>query len=181
MATTYTAISRTAPRSWKYQWSGTSPFYVYRDGGNVFGIGTTTQTSWIFEGQDDKEPPVVEVIDSTESTSIIEQLNNPPFAILQWREATGAAYYVVQQYDTSNGAGFWRSWVTVNENGRGYYNYRTAVLDDVTTASWRIAAYDLAGGVTYITFSMFVCRNPEPPSIDISYNAGTGLLTVSAR
>lgn len=179
MATTLSPPTKAGPAAWRYAWSGTSPFYVYRDGKNVFGISSTTKTEWIFENRDPYEPPVVEVIDSTETTADVEQVEHPPYAILQWRGAANAVQYVLQEYDSDTG--LWKTWQSVRETGAGYYSFQTPVLDDQTTHTWRVVAMDAAENESYIVHTLYMVRNPDPPTIDISYDAGTGDVTVSAR
>ena len=179
MATTLSPPTKAAIRAWRYAWSGTSPFYVYRDGKTVFGLSSTTKTEYIVEGPDNFEPPSIEVIDSTETTATVQQIIHPPFAILQWRGANSAVQYILQEYITATAT--WTTWQSIRETGAGYYSFQTPVLDDVTTATWRVVAQDAAGNSSYVTHQIFIVRNPDPPTIDLSYSSVSSNVTVTAR
>ena len=178
MASSITSITKPAAYHWQYTWSGTAPFYVYSAGELV--LDATTLTTWIFQGDSNTEPPVVEVRDSTEAESTISQIVNPQYAIFQWYQASNAAQYVVQESSTDGGATVWTTRRTLFEDGSEYYTFQTPVLDDVTTATWRVAAVDTQSNYTVIQYQVFMVRNPDPPEITLSYDNGTGLLTVSA-
>lgn len=179
MASSITSITKVAPGHWRYVWTGTSPYYVYKDGHLFF--NATTRTEWIFDNTSNYEPPVIEVRDSTEATTTIEQLNNPPYATLQWFMAANAAYYIIQEYVTVGSSGSWVTRKNLFEDGSEYYTYQTPVLDDVTTATWRVLAVDKHNTYNPVTFEIYMVRNPDPPDIALSYSAATGNLTVSAR
>ena len=100
MAASITNIAQTGYTSWMYEWSGTSPFRVFREGIQVIGQdgNTTTRTSYTFENSDTQEPPAIEVFDSTESASVAETVTNPPVGIIQWRMVRAAAHYNIQRY-----------------------------------------------------------------------------------
>lgn len=181
MAASITSVTKIAPLTWRYAWSGTAPFYVIRNGRLVHPFGTT-KTSWIFQNEDNEEPPVVEVYDSTEASMAADQLVNPPYALLQWWHATGAAYYVVQEQDNASGVATWTNRPPiVIDKGVGYYTFSTGTLDDETPTSFRVIAYDVNGETATIGFDIVMVRNPDAPSISLSYNAATGNLTASAR
>lgn len=179
MASAITNVLKVGPAAWRYMWSGTSPYWVYRYGMAL--LQETTLTQLIVESTNDYEPPPIEVRESAEAESTIEQLNNPPYATLQWFMAANAQEYVVQQQVTEGGVSTWKTLRVLFERGHGYYALATPVLDDVTTHTFRVVAVDAQGNQNPINFSLFMTRNPDPPAVAMSYDAGTGLLTVSAR
>ena len=179
MAATITNILKVSPGAWRYMWSGTAPYFVYRKG--VALLQWTNLTQLIVEGTDDQEPPAIEVQDSTDLDSTVEQLNNPPYATLQWFMAENAQSYVVQQKHTTGGVETWSTIRVLFERGHGYYVVATPILDDVTEHEFRVVAVDAVGNQTAIGFTVFMVRNPDPPRVTMSYSAATGLLTVSAR
>lgn len=181
MAASITSISKVAPFTWRFAWSGTSPFYVVRNGRPVF-VPNTTKTEHIFDHDDNEEPPIVEVYDSTETESASAQMVNPPYMLMQWYHATDAKYYIAQQRET---VGSNYQWITrkptIFARGVGYYQFATPMLDDESEHVWRIMALDDIGNSSQVEFTMTMVRNPDAPGISLAYNAGTGNLTVSAR
>lgn len=181
MASSITSITKPAAFSWQYNWSGTSRFHVIAKGRDVF-FPSTTKTSHIFDHDDNEEPPVVEVYDSTETEADVDQMVNPPYMLLQWYAATDAKYYIAQQQETVGANTQWTTRKpTIFANGEGYYQFATPVLDDEEEHTWRIIALDDLGHESIVEFTMTMVRNPDPPRISLAYNAGTGSLTVSAR
>lgn len=181
MAASIASVSKVAPFTWRVAWSGTSPFYVVRNGRLVF-VPTTTKTEHIFDHDDNEEPPVVEVYDSTEAETASAQMVNPPYLLMQWYHAENAKYYIAQQRET---VGSNYQWITrkptMFATGVGYYQFSTPVLDDETEHAWRIMALDDIGNSSQVEFTTTMVRNPDPPIISLAYSAATGNVTVSAR
>lgn len=183
---TITAITKDGKQSWKYTWTGTDPYDVYRaDLGlieltqtdleeiTLTGYSTLSNTNLAL---DDEEPPPLEIIDSAD-TSTPECLTYPPFSVLQWRGNADASYYIVQQYVGS-------TWTTYGEptveNGAGYYKVSTGPLADVTTHNWRVLPVDSEGNQgDPVTFEIFMVRNPAPPRITCTYSSPN--IVVSTR
>lgn len=181
MAAAITSITRIAPLTWKFVWSGTAPYYVVRNGVLIFSAATE-RTEWLFENDDNEEPPAIEVYDSTQVATALSQIANPPYGLLQWWHASSAAYYLVQKEVTDGAATYWKTVPPlVIDLGVGYYQYDTGVLDDETTTTFRVMAVDEQGGQNPIEFDIPMVRNPDPPSISISYSASTGNATISER
>lgn len=184
MASAITAISKISSGSWKFTWSGTAPFKRYRDGqlepgDPALDIGQTNLTEEIFEnfvGEDQEEPPIIAVLDSTEFSTTPEQVDNPPFVVLQWRSAVSDGYYKVEQFISA-------AWVkirTVQDDGSTYFSFSSNVLDDVTDSQFRITTIDSDNNESSpIAFTFFVVRNPVTPQINVAYAAN--VLTISAR
>lgn len=181
MAGTITSITKAAPYTWKFVWTGTAPYYLLNKGVPVFS-SATSRTEWLFDHDDNEEPPAIEVYDSTQTDAALAQILNPPYGLLQWWHAVNAAYYIVQEEVTE---GATTSWVNrpplIRDIGVGYYQYATAVLDDETTATFRVLAVDEQGNQNTVEFDIPMVRNPDPPRINISYSSTSGQITVSER
>ena len=89
-------VTKIGDFSYLYEWSGTSPFRVYRDGKQLFNGETTTETSLIVYTSDLYEPPILEVLDANDVYTPQTMLY-PPFITLQWRGVTDASYYIVER------------------------------------------------------------------------------------
>jgi len=176
MAATITSITKTGYSSWLFTWTGTEPFYVWRDG--VLVLDGVSDTETIIEGTDAEEPPAIQVLDSTETDDPLT-VAYPPFGLLQWRGDAAVSYYRVDRYV---GAA-WVTYITVGESGDGgYYSAKTPALVDAVAAQWRIIAVDSVGNESEpLPFTFSITKHPDPPVIDMSYSDGTGLLTIEAR
>ena len=177
MAGTITDVEKVGSYSFKYTWSGTSPYDSWVDGYAYF--TGTTQTSAIIElgtsGGSETEPPALELQDSTD-TNTAENILYPPYLTLQWRGSTDNLCYRVQESVSA----VWTTRANVSEIGLAYYKWATDLLADVTTHSWRVVAVDDRGyESTAVNLSAFMVRNPAPPVINMSYSSGTGLLSVT--
>ena len=171
--------------TWWYTYSGTAPFRRYVNGRLVRSYtdveeGQSEDTFIkVSDNSDNLEPPVVEVYDSTDETSIPIQYENASQLILQWRGGPDDDFYKVEYYDGAE-------WIepdnsTVRSNGNGYYQFNT-VTRQADSVQWRITARHTNGtSSNAVSYTVFVVPNPEPPSITGTYAAGTGLLTISAR
>ncbi len=167
-------VKKLGTRTWQYQWTGTAPFDVYQDGEKIFDQTTLTET--ILKSASDVEPPVLEVVDA-DTTTIAESLTHSPRSTIQWRGDTGARFYLVQE----NVSSVWTTRTVLSESGRGYYQFTTGALADVTTAQWQVVIVDQVGNESLgLPFDVFPVRNPPAPDITISYDSGTGNVTVAA-
>lgn len=176
MAASITAVTKVGPYFWKYEWTGTSPFRVYIPG-KYIKSRPITDTELIVQSADDYEPPPLEVFDSTESDDASD-VQYPSTLVLQWRGQDDAYYYTVEESVSS----VWTHRRLIKEDGRGYYEVETPVLTDGTTAQWRVTTLDSQENEsTVASYSLLVVRHPAPPSINMSYSAATGNVTVSAR
>lgn len=176
MAISAFTTEKTGSAAWLYEWTGTSPFDVYRDDGELL-LKQTTLTSLTVEGPDLLEPPALLVRDASD-TGLAEIVEFSPRVTIQWRGESTASFYKVQQFVDAA----WVNRKVVVEAGLGYYRDETLALTDVTTASLRVISFDEEGNESEpLLVDVFVVRNPPPPSISISYSSGTGLITVAAR
>jgi hypothetical protein len=175
MAITSLTVETLAAGAWEYAWAGTAPFDVYRDGAQI--LDQTTRTALVVEGGDPYEPPALEVRDAND-TGLAESVEYAPCLTFQWRGTANAEYYLIQQYS----GGGWVTRKVLMESGRGYYQDTTGPLADATTHEWRVIAVDSQGGESQpLELDVLLVRNPPPPSIGITYNSGTGQITVAAR
>ena len=171
--------------AWRYTYSGTAPFRRYVNGLLVVrptdtSLGYSEDTFIIVEDTSDPvEPPVVEAYDATDTTSIPVQYTNASQLILQWRGYSADEFYTVQYWSGS-------TWTTptngrVPSHGLGYYQYYT-ITPMSGDVKWRVTANQVNGLTTIpVQFNITTVPNPDPPSIEGSYSAGTGLLTISLR
>lgn len=160
----------------KYSWSGTAPYDVYQDGKLV--LDQTSLTQYIAQTTDGTTNPLpaIEILDDTDTVTADSILYSPRVRF-QWRGQSDAVLYIVQEYVS----GTWTARGSVNEDGRGYYDFETQALADDTTAQWRVLPQDNNGYQGEpLPFSFYVVRNPAPPAVTFSYSAGTSNLTVSA-
>ena len=171
--------------TWRYTYSGTAPFRRFVDGAQVLKHddveeGKSNDTYVIVSDMDDDlEPPVVEVYDSTDLTSIPLQFENASRNVLQWRGSQNDEVYLVEYWDGDS----WEEpdYPYVKATGVGYYQYVTPFAQSGETV-WRVTAQQLDGSESVaVEYTVVLIPNPAPPSISISYAAGTGLLTVAAR
>jgi len=122
------------------------------------------------------EPPAIEVLDSSPGATAEQELY-PPLLILQWRGVDGVDRYQIQE----KVFGTWTTRHTVLETGLGYYQYKTPALADVTLAKWRVRAIDEWDNPSAaLNFDAFIVSNPEPPAITMTYDSGTGLVTIAS-
>lgn len=167
-------VSKVGTYSYKYEWTGTSPYDVWCDGEQLY--DDTTETYCILEGDDAVEGPPVEVQDSTESDP--QNSLYPPRFTLVWRQQNDAEYYVIQQYVGA----VWTTIGSMAETDAGYYVFETLALADATTHTFQIVPYDaqdIAGSV--LPYTVLMTRNPDPPSVTISWTVGTHSVTATAR
>lgn len=187
MAITYGAITKVGSQMWEYEWTGTSPYNVWRcDTGEQIMFASTSTTLQIsgrgtfastYSEISNDEPVPIEVYESTDTT-IPACVTYPPYAIIQWRGSTANAFYRIQQLDAAS------SWTTRYEQGEtdnGYYSQPTRTLSDVTTHNWRVLPYDTQGNAgDPVQFDVFMVRNPDPPSVNLSWSSSAAAIVVSS-
>lgn len=171
--------------TWRYTYSGTAPFRRYCKGALVASPTDTTtgysdDTFLVVEDVDDLlEPPVVEVYDSTDTTSVPLQLENASRTVLQWRGSEGDAMYYLTYW---NGVAYVPPlFPYVMSQGLGYYQY-AVTTPETGSETWRITTM-LEDGTESddVDITVVLVPNPDPPSISMTYSAGTGLVTIAAR
>ena len=175
MAASITSIQKLGTKMWRYDYSGTSRFKRYIKG-VLYEGRSSADTFLIVVGDSDVEPVPVEIIDSTENEEDVSQVKYPQRAVLQWRAATGTAYYKIQK----SVSGVWTDVRIIHHRPNSiYFKWQSPQLDDVTTHQYRVMAYTASGdeGVP-IPMDVSIVRNPDPPEVTISLAGGT--LTVAA-
>ena len=116
--------------------------------------------------------PVVEVFDDTTEPN---QVAYPGRAVLQWYSIVGAGWYKIEQFVS----GSWTLRDYLQDYGLGWYSWRSDWLDDVTTHQFRVTPMDADRNAgTAVAFSIFICRNPDTPTVALSYASGN--LTVAS-
>uniref|UniRef100_A0A6M3IYE6 Uncharacterized protein n=1 Tax=viral metagenome TaxID=1070528 RepID=A0A6M3IYE6_9ZZZZ len=169
------SVQKAGTKAWRFALSGTAPFDIYMEG-KLF-IGDLDESEIVINGDSAYEPPVIEVLDSTDSNEP-EQVTYPPYLVLQWRGNSAASYYQVDRYVGSA----WTRQGTVKEDGSGYYRFDTDVLADETEHTFRVVPVDSDGNTGHsFSVTSLIVKNPDPPSIDITYNGVSGNAEVRAR
>ena len=160
--------------STRYTWSGTAPYDVYLNG-DLY-LDQTSATTAVIQYPGETVPYAIEVRDATDS-GLPESVKFSPNLRLQWRGQAGTDYYKIETYT----GGEWVTQQIAKENGAGYYSFVTVAQGDATSPQWRVVPVDAR---KYegdpVSFTQYIVRNPEPPAVAFSYDAGTGDLTVSA-
>lgn len=168
-------ITNTALGVWTFTWeeeSGVS-YNIYL--GGVL-LDTVDEGEWVSTVPGYlSSPPPVEIVPDNETA---ESLTYPPFLRLQWRIVEGEAGYRVEEYVGG-------SWVTrreIMDNGSEYYSYKTPLLEDGSTANWRVSAFGKQGDAgTPVVFTVEIVRNPSTPDVSLDYDESTGDLTISGE
>ena len=124
----------------------------------------------------DTEPPPLEIVDD-QSGVVADNEQYPPYAVLQWREVTGAFAYIVQQYKN----GIWVDIKTIMDSSSGYYWFNTQTLTDGTTNQFRIYASDDIGNTgTPISFNFVIMCNPLRTSVTYEIDSNGDLVVGAA-
>ena len=178
-----TVVRLDANGTWQYEFTGTPPFALYRLGRllapttfeDVDAGYTTNDTTRIFIDGTEYEPPMLEVLDSTDSYTP-DNVLYPAYLILQWREAANAVQYRVDRYV---GAAWVRQQYITASNA-GYYTYETPALIDGESYQYRVVPINAAGDdLIPVAYSTDMVTIPEAPSVVISCAAG--VVTAEAR
>lgn len=192
MAATITTIRNAGGGAWYFEWTGTPPFTLWSYGQNyaVFendyatvqdpfdnSSVTTTRTSTTIITEDDVEPPVFGIIDSTEALPD-DAFLNAMFLHLQWLRVPGAEAYIVQEEVSS----VWTDRAVIREDGKQYYQYTSEGVEDGTTNNWRVKVIDREENEFVVTgISIEIVREPAPPSVTISYDKANAEIDIVSR
>jgi hypothetical protein len=171
-----TTITKAGPYAWRYDYTGTAPFDLYHDGRVI--AAQTTDTSIVLNGDDDEEPPALEIVDA-DATATPQSVRYSPLYVGQFRGDAAMAYYAIEQYIGSA----WTQIREIPEDGNGgYRRFEVGPLDDVTTHRFRVTPYDGGDNAGYpLVLEVFMRRNPPEPSVSVTYDSGTGDITIAAR
>jgi hypothetical protein len=147
---------------------GTPTFYWYLNG-NL----TQSTTSAIYEFEVATGETIrLEVLDSAVTEP---QEAFPGRWRLQWDAQTGATSYRIDEW---NGASF-DEVITFPADGRSTYTYETRYLEDDTVHIFEIVPIGTNDGIERDVEGRMV-RWPDAPEVAISYDDGTGVITVAA-
>jgi hypothetical protein len=174
MAITSLTCTRTGPSSARLTFTSslaTPTFYVWRDGRL---LGATENGFWdvlVMAG----EYPVFEVFDDA-ATPPLSRF--PDHVDVQW--FTGGAlvaHYLVEQLVDAA----WLLRARIAESGKGYYHWLSPRLADDTTYQFRVKAVSTIGAESLAaSLTILLVRVPDPPAVTFTYDADTGLVTLSA-
>ena len=173
---TFTTITQLGTCLWQYDWTATTePYRIYWQGKLWATVYTNTYLMDAPDGYTD-EPPALEILDDDDEGTA-ENLTKAQRGVLQWREVDNATHYVIQEYV----GGVWTTRDYLPHSDCGYQVYWTGRLADVTTAQWRVLARDdYQNSSSAINFTFLVVRNPNPPAVEMTYDADTVDVTISA-
>ena len=168
-------LSRGVEDTYRFTWSSTLPtptYYIFRDG-VALTPGGTTETELIVSAPSG-EGVIVEVLDDANArpTRVFSGR-----ATLGWDASAGAGKYRVEEFVASA----WTLRQLVFDTEKSWYTWQSIVLADSTSHRFRVVPVGLNGvdGMP-IDFDIFIVRYPDPAEAVQSYDAGTGLLTLSA-
>lgn len=172
MAITSLTITQLGQTDWRLTFASddASPvFYAYRDGQLI----ATTTATWLDVQIPADTYPVFDVVDDTDDAPADSY---PGWLLLQWATVSGTHHYAVERLIS----GSWLEQARITHDGRGYYQWRTAWLADITTHTYRIVAVDAAGNeADPLTLAALMVRHPDPPDVDIAANEPALTLTIS--
>jgi len=159
-------VVRQAEGTWLFTWDpGSSPYSVWLDGELLESGLTDEEYEYTGAVYPDEAPPL-EIIESGDTA---ENDEFPPYLLLQWWGLQDASGYMIEQYVS----GSWIEEVHIMERARGYYSWATDPLEDGSSHQFRITAVGLYGNEgTPVAFTTTICRNPEPPDVDIVISGG---------
>jgi hypothetical protein len=173
MNLTITQIGATA---WRFEWEddGNSPWSIYFQGSLL-----KTQTTTYFEidifGYEN-EPPELEILGAGEELNP-QSIRYPSQMKIQWYASDNAYLYRIYQLVESS----WVKRTEILESGAGCYLWITPVLEDCAQSLWKVCAVDSTGNESdVVEVSFFVVRNPDAPSIEISYSSDGNLVVSEA-
>lgn len=162
-----------APGAVRYTWTGDAPFDVWVRGERL--AYQVASTEFLVEFSGEAAEPWIEVRDANDSGPALSELVGPKLR-MQWRGQVDAAFYQVQRKDGSE-------WVVkglLAESQRGYYWHKTLAEADGALAEWRVQAEDARGYLSDVeNFTQRVVCNPATPAVALTYDEGTGDLTVA--
>ena len=173
MITTFT-VTPVAGGAYRLDWDGdlAEPvmYYVYRDGA----LALATEQKSLVVAPSPRESPVYEVFDSASDRPAFAY---PGHATLAWYAAPGAAEYRVEQLVS----GQWVELISVTDDGRGYFAWRSRTLADGAEHQVRVTPVGVNGNDgAPRTFLLLMVRVPDPPKVSYAYDAGAGTVTISA-
>lgn len=159
--------TRQADRSWLFTWTAVAGV-TYRLVLHGTQVGTSTSGSYVWRGGEyQTTPPPLEVVPEGEK-ALSE--THPPRLLVQWYRVAEADYYTVEQY--LNAA--WTEVARVDESGDQVYNHLTPAALDGEVVQVRVKAYDSVGAVSSPrAFTKTIVTPPRPPSVGVTYAAGT--------
>jgi hypothetical protein len=155
--------------AWRIRWTSDLPtpviFRVFVEGVLVSGdaglISDDGTGEWVLSVPPG-EYPFFEVLD----TECLPSIAFSGHLHLQWY-GLGNQSYRVEKYIS----GTWTLQETIQDDGRGYYTWRTPWLADVTIHEYRIVPISLAGNSgTELSLVCLMLRAPDAPAVDVTYN-----------
>lgn len=166
--------------TWLFSWDGEidEDFAVWLDGELLETVtGDEYEYTFTEEGYDDVPPPL-EIVSADPSYPVdAENDLYPPYAIIQWREVSGADAYQVEEYVGTS----WINRGISRDASLGYYKYETDPLTDDTATDFRVKAVDVNNNAgVAVEFTAQVVRNPAPPDVSLEIDSAGDLVISEA-
>jgi hypothetical protein len=163
---------RIGVNTWEFEWTGTAPYTIYNYESAKIIKSNYADTTITLYGASDLTPPPIQVFDSTEAVSA-QGLDYPPSPIIQWRGHPQAYKYIIRDENEDQVS-------EILETGLGYYSFSGIPKVDGTTVEYTVNIVDINGNEApsyHQTFTI-IC-NPPAVAIQLSYDSGTGDITVA--
>lgn len=146
-------------------------YYVWRDGALVATTEASSMDFTLSAGE-------VLTVDVFDDSADVQSNAWPGRLTLNWFDAgDDVDYFRCEEYS----GGEWVERAQLSEDGRGYYQWTTRFLEDVTEHQFRIVPVGTNGNDgTPQSFTCLMVRQPDTPDVDYSYSDATDKVTVSA-
>jgi len=158
--------------TWRIAWTSgleDPTFTIYLDG-ELFATTAATHLDLYVEPG---SSPVLEVVDDGAAASQAF----PGRLRLQWGREDDTDHYLIEEVVDAA----WTERARVRDDGRQYFHWLTRWLEDSTSHQFRVTPIGTNGNAgTAVAFTCLMVRHPDPPDVSMSYDEGTGDLTVSA-
>lgn len=172
MTVSIDSVTQTGLTTYQVGWSSNLPdptFYVYQDG--VL-LNTTKAGSGQFSVPTG-ESLVLEVLDDLNETP---EAAFPGKLTLGWYAVTDTDFYRIDEY----AGAAWVQRAVIRETGRGFYQWKSRFLEDVTVHQFRVVPVGTNGNDgDPLAFNVLMVRHPDAPAVGFSYSSGTGKVTIS--
>ena len=166
---TFTSITRVGLGAWLYSWTGTAPFRVLID--DVVVEESYPDTSYLVQGDDLVEPPVLEVCEQGET---VDSEARPLCPNVQWFGNPRATAYNI--YDGAD------LFDVVLEDGSGYYQAPLPRHANGTTSTISVKQVDSAGNESPAAqFSITMFKHPDPPSVSYTWDEDNSRVKIDVR
>ena len=172
MAITYLTPQQVGPNAWIVRWSSSLSAPVFRVFRNGKLIAQTRGRSMLFDiplGQQHD----VEVLDDPDE---IPKSSRGPIATLVWAQIPDATGYRVERLINA----VWTPIGMVREIGDAQSVFGVEGLEDDQQHDFRVTSFNEGGDAVPAALDFTLVRTPDSPPVDMTYDSGTGKVTISA-